>query len=214
MKEEKNSRLRQLVRKLCHIRRTQKKQIDILCNDILAAHGNFINHLKNFRFAADFYESILSVNDPDLLAKAVGEFFNNNLNGVNTAVVFMVSGQPQVHIYATDPNLEDIPSQISPYLTGRMVQMVCQTGSICTADELCKMGFFAGPAVLKKISLAAIGLNKAGPAQGMIVAYRSTENPLISGELTQAASVVGGLCTASKNMQNSDACCDIYPPQA
>lgn len=208
MKEEKNSRLRQLVRKLSHTRRQQKKQIDILCNDILTAHSNFINHIKNFRFAADFYESILGINDADLLAKAVGEFFNNNLNDINAAVVFMVSGQPQVHIYATDPNLEDIPSQIGPYLTSRMVQMVCQTGSICTADELCKMGFFAGPAVLKKISLAAIGLNKAGPVQGIIVIYRSAENPLVSSELAQAASVVGGLCTALKNMQSSDACCD------
>lgn len=209
MKAEKNIRMRQLVRKLSHIRRQQKKQIDILCNDILAAHGNFINHLKNFRFAADFYENILGINNPDLLAKAVGEFFNNNLNGINTASVFMVSGQPQVHLYATDANLEDIPSQINPYLTGRMVQMICQTGSICGADELCKMGFFAGPAVLKKISLAAIGLNKAGPAQGMLVIYRSKETPLTGGELAQAASVVGGLCTALKNMQNSDACCDI-----
>ncbi len=209
MKEEKNTKLRQAVRKLGHIRRTQKKQIDILCNDILSAHGNFINHLKNFRFAADFYESILGIHDTDLLAKAAGEFFNNNLGGVNAAVVFLISGQPQVHIYGIDANLEDVPSQIGPYLTGRMVQMVCQSGKICTADELCKMGFFASPAVLKKISLAAIGLNKSGPAQGMIVLYRSAEKALCDFELAQAASVVGGLCTALKNMQSNDACCDI-----
>jgi hypothetical protein len=214
LKEERNSRLRQLVRKLGHIRRTQKKQIDILCNDILAAHGEFIKNLKNFRFAADFYESILGINNPDLLAKTIGEFFTNNLNDVNAAIVFIVSGQPQIHIYATNPNLEDIPSQISPYLTTRMVQLVCQSGNICTADELCKMGFFAGPAVLKKISLAAIGLNKAGPALGMIILYRAAEKPLSNSELAQASSIVGGLSTALKNMQNSNATCDIYPPQA
>ena len=212
MKEERNIRLRQLVRKLNHIRRVQKQQIDILCNVILTAHGDFINHLKNFRFAADFYESILGITDFDLLAKAVGEFFTNNLNGVNAAVVFMVSGQPQVHIYATDPGLEDIPSQISPYLTARMVQMVCQTGKICTADELCTMGFFASPAVLKKISLAAIGLNKAAPALGIIIIYRPAEKPLGECELAQAGSIVGGLSTALKNLQHSDTHCDVYPP--
>jgi len=202
-----NIKYRQLIRKLNGIRKEQARKIDILCNDILAAHGDFINHLKNFQFAADFYESILGQTNPDLLAKAVGEFFTNNLNGVNAAVVFMVSGQPQIHIYATDPDLEEIPSQISPYLTARMVQMVCQTGKICTADELCTMGFFAGPAVLKKISLAAIGLNKAGPALGMIILYRSAEKPLSNSELAQASSIVGGLSTALKNLQLSH--CDV-----
>ena len=209
-----NTKYRQLIRKLNGIRKEQARKIDILCNDILAAHGGFINHLKNFRFAADFYESILGINNTDLLAKAVGEFFTNNLNGVNAAVVFMVSGQPQIHIYATDPCLEEIPSQISPYLTARMVQMVCQTGKICTADELCTMGFFAGPAVLKKISLAAIGLNKAGPPLGMIILYRSAEKPFTNSELSQVSSVVGGLSTALKNLQNIDTPCDIYPPLA
>jgi hypothetical protein len=201
-----NTKYRQLIRKLNGIRKEQARKIDILCNDILAAHGDFINHLKNFQFAADFYESILGQTNPDLLAKAVGEFFTNNF-GVNAAVVFMVSGQPQIHIYATDPDLEEIPSQISPYLTARMVQMVCQTGKICTADELCTMGFFAGPAVLKKISLAVIGLNKAGPALGMIILYRSAEKPLSNSEQAQASSIVGGLSIALKNLQLSH--CDV-----
>ena len=201
-----NTKYRQLIRKLNGIRKEQARKIDILCNDILAAHGDFINHMKNFQFAADFYESILGQTNPDLLAKAVGEFFTNNF-GVNAAVVFMVSGQPQIHIYATDPDLEEIPSQISPYLTARMVQMVCQTGKICTADELCTMGFFAGPAVLKKISLAVIGLNKAGPALGMIILYRSAEKPLSNSEQAQASSIVGGLSIALKNLQLSH--CDV-----
>jgi hypothetical protein len=201
-----NIKYRKLVRSLNGIRKEQAKKIDILCNDILASHGDFINHLKNFQFAADFYESILGQTNSDLLAKAAGEYFTNNL-GVNIAVVFMVNGQPQIHIYATDPDLEEIPSQISPYLTARMVQMVCQTGKICTADELCTMGFFAGPAVLKKISLAAIGLNKAGPAAGMIILYRCADKPIRNPELAQASSIVGGLSTALKNLQLSH--CDV-----
>jgi hypothetical protein len=88
-----------------------------------------------------------------------------------------------------------------------MVQMVCQTGKICTADELCTMGFFAGPAVLKKISLAVIGLNKAGPALGMIILYRSAEKPLSNSEQAQASSIVGGLSIALKNLQLSH--CDV-----
>jgi hypothetical protein len=71
------------------------------------------------------------------------------------------------------------------------------------------MGFFASPAVLKKISLAAIGLNKAGPALGMLILYRSAAKPLQKSELARIASVTPGLATALKNMQTSDTAC--YP---
>ena len=204
MKEERNIRLRQLVRKLSHVRKSQKKQIDILCNDILSAHSDFISHLKSFQFAADFYESILGITTSDHLAKAVGEYFTNNIDDTNAVVVVLNNGQPQIHFYSTDAALEDIPSQISPYLSARLIQLVCQTSKICTADQLCEMGFFAGPAVLKKLSLAAVGLNRAGSALGMLMVYRSAEQPLSTYEMTRIGSIAPGLSIALKNMQTSE----------
>lgn len=204
MKEERYIRLRQLVRKLNHQRKSQKKQIDILCNDILSAHTDFISHLKNFQFAADFYENILGITTPEHLAKIVGEYFTNNIDDTNAAVVFLNNGQPQIHFYSTDPALEDIPSQITPYLSSRLIQLVCQTNKICDADQLCEMVFFAGPAVLKKLSLAAAGLTRAGSALGMLIIYRSSEQPLSRFELTRLGSIAPGLSTALKNMQSSD----------
>jgi hypothetical protein len=214
LKEERNIRLRKVVRKLNQVKRSQKKQIDILCNDILTAHADFISHLKNFQFAADFYENILGITSSEQLARTVGEYLTTNLNDINMAIVFMSSGRPQIYIYSTDSALEDIPNQIGPYISPRMVQLVCQTGKICTADQLCEMGFFASPAVLKKISLAAIGLNTAGPSLGMIVVYRSVQQPLSKCELTKIASVTPGLSTALKNMQNSEAMANAFPPHA
>ncbi|MEN6384818.1 MAG: hypothetical protein ABFD79_06435 [Phycisphaerales bacterium] len=204
MKEERNIRLRKLVGKLNQVKRSQKKQIDILCNDMFSAHTNFIDTLKNFQFAADFYENILGITSPEQLAKNVGKYFTANLNDINMAIVFMSLGRPQIYIYSIDSALEEIPSLIGPDISGRMVQLVCQSGKICTSDQLCEMGFFATPAVLKKISLAAIGLNKAGPALGMLVLYRSCEDPLKKGELAKIASITPGLSTALKNMQNSE----------
>jgi len=209
LKEEKKTRLRKLVRKLNQVKRSQKKQIDILCRDILSAHSDFINHLKNFQFAADFYESILGLNTPEHLAKAVGEYFITAVEDINLAIVFLSANHPQIYLYTTDSSLEDIPGQIGPYLTPRMVQLVCQSGKICTADQLCEMGFFAGPGVLKKISLAAVGLNKAGPSLGMLVFYRSSSRPLTSLEMTKFASITSGLSIALKNMQQSDTVCGI-----
>jgi hypothetical protein len=71
------------------------------------------------------------------------------------------------------------------------------------------MGFFAGPAVLKRISLAAIGLNNTGPALGMILLYRSSDKPLPHSELSVASSVVKGLAKAVKALQSADRCDSI-----
>ncbi len=206
MKEERNLRLRQLARKLNKIRRAQKKQINILCNDILSAHGEFINHLKGFRFAADFYESLLGAGNLDAIADAAGEFLRQNTNGCSTAIVFTNADAMNIHFYSTDRQLADIPSHIRNSLTAKMVEAVCHSSKICIADDLCKMGFFAGPGVLKRISLAAIGLNNAGPALGMILLYRSEDKPLTESETATVSSVVKGLAKAVKAMQGKITC--------
>ena len=209
MEKRKDSKIRQLVRKLNNIRRTQKQQIDILCNDILAAHSDFINHLKSFRFAADFYEHLLDAANLDALAASAGEFFAENIEGCSAAIILTTPDLPQIHFYSKDPRLEDIPSHISPQLTAKMVESVCQSSQTCCADELCRMGFFAGPAVLKRISLAAIGLNNTGPALGMILLYRSADKPLRDSELSQVVSVVKGFAKAVKTLQNAGPCHNI-----
>jgi hypothetical protein len=207
--ERKNSKTRQLVRKLNNIRRIQKQKIDILCNDIIAAHGTFINHLKSFRFAADFYENLLDATSLNMLAASAGEFLAENIEDCSVAIIFTSPDAPEIHFYSKDPRLEDIPPHISPYLTARMVESVCQSSQICSSDELCRMGFFAGPAVLKRISLAAIGLNSTGPALGMILLYRSADKPLCDSELSQVASVVKGLSRAVKALRGARTCDSI-----
>jgi hypothetical protein len=218
LKEEQNSRLRQLIRKLNRIRRAQKQQIDILCNDILSAHGDFINHLKSFRFAADFYESLLGAANLDAIAAITGEFFTENIAGCSAVIIFTTSdplhpqseaSSPQIYFHSKDHNLEDIPSHFSPDLTPKMVEAVCQSSQICSADDLCRMGFFAGPAVLKRITLAAIGLNNTGPALGMILVYRCADKPLSNSELSVVSSVVKGIAKAVKTLQSTSRCDSI-----
>lgn len=209
MKEQRNARVKQLVRTLNKVRRTQKQKIDILCNDILNAHGEFINHLKNFRFAADFFENLLEATTPDNLARCAGEFLTENLNDCSVAVIFTTASVPEIHFYSHSPQLEDVASQLSPCLTTKIVEAVCHSSQICTSDDLCEMEFFAGPAVLKKISLAAIGLNNSGPALGMLLLYRPADSPFSKTELTQVSSITKGLSKAVKAMHGK-ATCDNY----
>ena len=51
MNETRNKRVRSLVRKLNKVRKDQTKQIDILCNDMVSAHGDFVKQLKELTFA-------------------------------------------------------------------------------------------------------------------------------------------------------------------
>ena len=55
------------------------------------------------------------------------------------------------------------------------------------------MGLSANPAMLKKLSIAAIPLSRVGPSVGVILLYRSAENPLRPKELSRIASVTIGL---------------------
>lgn len=209
MTVQKNSKMRQLIRKLNTARRTQKQQIDILCNDILAAHSDFIKHLNNFRFTADFYENLLGAASLDSLAEAAGEFIIENIADCSAAVVFTSPYATQVKCYSKDSSLEDIKQNISPQLTAKMVEAVCQSSRVCSADELCSMGFFASPAILKKISVAAIGLNNTGPALGMILLCRSADKPFSKSELTNVSSIIKGLAKAVKSLQPADSCNSI-----
>jgi hypothetical protein len=206
LKEQRNARVKQLVRTLNKVRRTQKQKIDILCNDILKAHGEFINHLKNFRFAADFFENLLQAATPDSLARCAGEFLTENIDDCSVAVIFTTATAPEIHFYSHSPQLEDIPSQLSPCLTTKLIEAVCHSSQVCDCDDLCEMEFFAGPAVLKKISLAAIGLNNSGPALGMLLLYRPADSPFSKTELTQVSSITKGLSKAVKALHGKTTC--------
>jgi hypothetical protein len=184
----------------------QKQKIDILCNDILKAHSGFINHLKDFRFAADFFENLLEATTSDGLARCAGEFLTENIDDCSVAVIFTTASVPEIHFYSHSPQLEDVASQLSPCLTAKLVESVCHSSQICTSDDLCEMEFFAGPAVLKKISLAAIGLNNSGPALGMLLLYRSADSPFSQTELTQVSSITKGLSKAVKAMHGKTTC--------
>ena len=51
-----DKRSRQVIKKLNAHRRKQAQQIDILCNDMVAAHTQFVRQVRKLTFAVNFYE--------------------------------------------------------------------------------------------------------------------------------------------------------------
>ena len=63
MDEQRQRRLRLLVKKLNKERKKQAQKIDILCNDLIAAQRSFIKRLSTISFIANFCESIVGSAD-------------------------------------------------------------------------------------------------------------------------------------------------------
>ena len=60
---QRNTKLRLLFKKLNKERKRQAEKIDILCNDLIAAHRVFIKKLDAVGTTAQFYKSILGSRD-------------------------------------------------------------------------------------------------------------------------------------------------------
>ncbi|MHC4215473.1 MAG: hypothetical protein ACYSWP_19095, partial [Planctomycetota bacterium] len=63
MSKQQNKRALLAIRKLKRARDEQAGKIDILCNDIVSAHGDFVRQLDNLGFGVKFYESLLGESD-------------------------------------------------------------------------------------------------------------------------------------------------------
>lgn len=83
MDQQRHRRLRLLISGLNKQRKKQAKQIDILCNDFIAAQRNFIDKLNAVTFAANFYQSVIGLSDRNKLLHAVGRLIKEEIADAN-----------------------------------------------------------------------------------------------------------------------------------
>ena len=186
------NRIRKLVRGLNKARHTNAKKIDILCNDIIGAHDNFIKHLTSFRFMTNFYEAIIGVNSLERMLEIAGENICSEINDLNLAII--LTGPEQLVSYHCSTSTIDIEShELVGCITDKIIKNICQSNKVCTLDDMCRMGLAANPAMLKRVSVAAVPLSIVGPSLGIMLLYRPAENPLHCEELTRIASITTGL---------------------
>ena len=85
-------RVRRLVKGVNKAKRVQAKKIDILCNDMVSAHRDFIERLKPLTFSVMFYESILGCTDLNTLVDRVGAMLATAVPEAGIAI-FLLSGE-------------------------------------------------------------------------------------------------------------------------
>jgi len=191
--EKRNKRLRLLIARLNKERKKQAKQIDILCNDFIAAQKDFIKSLNTIGFAADFYEGIAGLTDLNELLATAGNLIKNQVPDANVAFFLLQNNNFEMHIFESDQpiNLDD--RRIENWFTAELVDEISKSNRICTIDDMLAMGLQGFPAAIEKISAVAVPLSAGSSSLGFILVYRSSQNPIAPDELKCIAQVTPGL---------------------
>ena len=191
-----NKRVRTLVKTLNTQRKKQAVQIDILCNDFIAAQREFLQTLHRLSFAADFYESLLAAADLDDLFRVAAEQIRTQLTDTRVAVFLRSTGSFELQIFESDAEdrLRDYP--LENCFNNEAVNQVCTSNRICSLDALLEMGLQANPKIAEQLSAAAIPFGPSGAGSGFLLLYRSNKNPITPEQTKYVSAITSGLASA------------------
>ncbi|MCD6393698.1 MAG: hypothetical protein J7M40_09340 [Planctomycetes bacterium] len=196
MNKSRYKRVCHLVRELNKRRRVQEKKIDILCNDMVSAHGEFIARLKPLVFGVSFYESILGCNDLSSLLDAAGKMIGSAVDKSNVAVFLLDGDGFQLHITDGDRPIQIDAASLENCFSTQVVRTISRGGRVFRLEEMFEMGLEGDPEDFNKISAAGIPLNRFGRVYGFVLIYRVVGNELNADELAKVAAITPGLCNA------------------
>jgi transcriptional regulator with GAF, ATPase, and Fis domain len=196
--KQRYKKARRLNRELNRLRHEQDKKINILCNDIVSAHTDFVNQLTNLTFTVNFYESILGRGDlSDLLHTAV-ELVRSCVPNSSIAVFLVNRNRFELHAVDENEPIDIDINKLESYFSSEVVGNICRSNKVCSLDDMFEMGLIGNLAELGRISAAAIPLGQPGPAVGFMLIYRSRQNKLTPDELRKVVAVAPALCRAIK----------------
>ncbi|MBN2019556.1 MAG: hypothetical protein JW749_04960 [Sedimentisphaerales bacterium] len=191
--ERRHQRLRLLISRLNKERKKQGRQIDILCNDLIAAQKHFVKSLKVIGFAADFYEAIMGLTELNELLGAAGNLIKDQVMDVNVAFFLLHNQNFEMHIFESEQPIDLEEKRIENFFTPELVDNIAQSNRICTIEDMLTMGLAANPLYLEKIAAIGIPLNQHGTSLGFILLYRANTRPFSPEELQSIDHVSTGL---------------------
>jgi transcriptional regulator with GAF, ATPase, and Fis domain len=194
-------RLRLLTKKLNKERKKQAKQIDILCNDLIAAHRDFIKKLDTIRFTADFCESILGATDISTLLHRASRLVKDEVPDANVAFIIRRHDDFGLHIFESNQTGTLTQQDLEKCFTGELVDNICKSNKLCTIDDMFAMGLEANLTTLSQVSAATVPLSSLGSSLGFILIYRPSQNELTVDELRKIAAITRGLSRAVQSCQ-------------
>ena len=193
---ERYERLRLLVKRVNKERKRQANQVDILCNDLVAAQREFMRRLNSVGFAARFYKDLLGLTDLRTLLSRAARIIREELPG--TGIVFFLRQADGGDLRICDG--EPIPGfqgrRLVDCFTPELVADICKSNRLCALDDLFGMGLEGDRKELNSLSLATIPLQDLGRSLGFVLAYRAATHPLRADELDKVGLIMCGLSQA------------------
>lgn len=193
--------MRLLIKKLNQERKRQAKKIDIICNDLIAAHRSFIRTLNAITFAADFYKSIMGTTDLGRLLHTASKLIKDEIGDVNVSFFLRQADSFELHMFESDKPIVLEKQRLENHFTTELVEDISKSNKLCTLEDMFAMGLQANLTELNIISAVTIPLDGLGLPLGFILIYRSSENELKVDELNKITPVTPGLSRAIQACQ-------------
>ena len=199
--EQRNRRLRLLAKQLNRERKQQAKQIDILCNDFIAAQKSFIKKLNVITFTASFYESILGTTDLNSLLYTAVRLIKEELDNANVTFFLRQAENFELHIFESDKPITLEKQHLENCFTPELMDNICESNRVCGIEDMFAMGLQGNLVGLNKISAVTVPLGRPGSLPGFILIYRSCENKVTANDLKNISAVTPGLSRAIQSCQ-------------
>ncbi len=197
MKDSKrNNRIRLLTKNLNRQRKKQAIQIDLLCNDIINAHRDFLDTVRTLTFTSELYESLIGIIDLDSLFRSCACMIKKQISNANLA--FFLRQQDRFQLYAFDcnTNATDEAYLLEQYFTSEVVDSIIRANRPCDIDELLQMGLQVNPAILKNSSAITVPIAANKPIVGFILLYKFSGQSFDQRQIRLLCAVRRGLSRA------------------
>ncbi|MBN2269917.1 MAG: hypothetical protein JXN61_04840 [Sedimentisphaerales bacterium] len=199
--QQRHKRLRLLTKQLNKERKQQGKQIDILCNDFVAAQKDFIKKLNVITFTASFYESVMGITDLNSLLYTAVRLIKERVGDASVTFFLRQAENFELHIFENAKPITLEKQHIENCFTAEVMDNICESNKVCSLQDLFAMGLQGNLAALSKISAVTVPLTCCGSSPGFVLVYRSSQTKLTADDLKDICAITSGLSRAIQSCQ-------------
>lgn len=182
-----------MIRSLRSRQKRQNQQIELLCQDMVATHGQFCSKISRLTFMTQFYETLLSSSNIESLLDTAAAAIQSRVSGSNVAIFLVESNGFDIH-FIKDPDFSPVSvEEVEDWFTTESVHDISLSNQVCSISRLLELGIQANPKDLKGLSVSAVPLGTLGPVAGFVLLWRQADQPFGKGELETISSIASGL---------------------
>lgn len=198
MPSPRNTRARRLIGKLNKIRHQQAKKIDILCNDMVSIHSDFVAQLREMEFGVQVYHDLIGQSDYFELMCQVVKSLQKSIGSLNIAIRLWESDRFETHgLCESCRDLVDA-SAVEGWFTPEVCQKIRKSHAVQDLQTITEPSEPTAE-LWNKVAGAAIPLGKNAKSIGFLLAYRYDAGPLSNQEVKRLSSVTPGLSQAIRS---------------